>query len=70
MHALRLRKQVQPAGTIHLDQLPLDEGQLVEVLLLPLDDDMDDLGRASETGLAFWDNEIDDQVWNEAVSPT
>jgi hypothetical protein len=67
MRALRLIRRVQPAGTIHLDALPLREGETVEVIVLPLGDHMADLTRASESALDFWQTEIDDQVWNDAL---
>jgi len=67
MQALRVVKQVQPAGTIHLEALPLAEGQTVEVIVRPLEDEMADLARVSESALDFWRNDIDDQVWNDAL---
>jgi len=67
MRALRLIRRVQPAGTIHLDALPLREGETVEVIVLPLGNHMEDLTRASESALDFWQTEIDDQVWNDAL---
>ncbi len=68
MRTLRMKKQVQSAGTIHLEHLPLNEGQWVEVILLPVEDRMDDLSDASASALGFWDNEIDDRVWSRAIS--
>jgi hypothetical protein len=61
---------VHPAGTLVLNELPLPDGQVVEVIVLPVQDDMEDLARASESGLDFWGNDIDDQVWNNAISST
>ncbi len=55
---------------IQLQDLPLPAGQMVEVILLPIDDDMTDLAQASESALEFWNNEIDDRVWNDALSST
>lgn len=26
---------------------------------------LDDLNKASETSLSFWDNDTDDEIWNE-----
>ncbi len=69
MQALRMIKRVEQAGDIHLRSLPLPEGQEVEVIVRPIVDDMSDLAQASESGLAFWENEIDDQVWNDALPP-
>jgi hypothetical protein len=67
MRALRVVKRVQAEGTIHLEALPLEEGQTVEIIVLPLDDSLSDLSRASESALDFWQNDIDDQVWNDAL---
>ncbi|MBI4581827.1 MAG: hypothetical protein HY718_19175 [Planctomycetes bacterium] len=63
-------KRVEPAGIIHLHDLPLPAGQMVEVILLPVDDSMTDLAEASESALGFWNNDIDDRVWNDALSST
>ena len=68
MRALRMFKRVQSGGTILLESLPLREGETVEIILLPADDNMEDLARLSESSLSFWDNDIDDQVWNDALS--
>lgn len=70
MRALRVMKRVDQAGMIQLQDLPLPAGQMVEVILLPIDDDMTDLAQASESALEFWNNEIDDRVWNDALSST
>jgi hypothetical protein len=67
MRALRVVQRVQAAGTIHLEALPLEEGQTVEIIVLPLDDSLSDLSRASESALDFWQNDIDDQVWNNVL---
>lgn len=70
MRALRVMKRVEQAGMIHLQDLPLPAGQMVEVILLPIEDDMTDLTQASESALDFWNNDIDDRVWNDALSST
>ncbi|MEK6677194.1 MAG: hypothetical protein AABZ47_16270 [Planctomycetota bacterium] len=69
MRALRIIKKIEPDGTVRLEALPFQEGQMVEVIVLPVEDSMDDLMKASESGLGFWDNDIDDQVWNDAARP-
>jgi predicted DNA-binding antitoxin AbrB/MazE fold protein len=70
MRALRVIKQVEPAGTIRLENLPLREGETVEIIVLPINGEMNDLLKLSESSLGFWDNEIDDRVWNDALRPT
>ena len=69
MRALRVIKRVEESGSLRLDDLPLTPGQTVEVIVLPIDDDTSDLLRLSESGLSFWDNAVDDEVWNDAVPP-
>lgn len=69
MRALRVIQRVINEGSLRLDDLPLRKGQTVEIIVLPVEDDMADLARLSECGLAFWDNDIDDEVWNDAVPP-
>ncbi|HEY3243680.1 MAG TPA: DUF2281 domain-containing protein [Phycisphaerae bacterium] len=70
MRAFRVIQRVQSAGTVQVDQLPLQEGQTVEVIVVPLEDrESDDLSRLADSGLAFWDNPIDHEVWNDALPP-
>jgi hypothetical protein len=33
------------------------------------EDDGAELNQLGESGLTFWDNEIDDEVWNDAAPP-
>ena len=33
------------------------------------EDDAVELTRLGDSGLKFWDNDIDDEVWNDAVPP-
>lgn len=33
------------------------------------DDDAVELARLSDSGLKFWDNDIDEETWNDAVPP-
>ncbi|NOT02876.1 MAG: hypothetical protein HOP29_19930 [Phycisphaerales bacterium] len=68
MRALRFIKRIESDGTIRLDELPLHPGETVEIIVRPFDDTLADLVALSESGLGFWDNDIDDQVWNDALS--
>jgi len=70
MRAHRIIKRIESAGGIHLDSLPFKDGQTVEIIILPLGDDIEDLARLCESALGFWDNDIDDEVWNDAASST
>ena len=61
-----LKYEVEVQGHIEL-QVPFAAGQKVVVLVLPDDrDNFQDLMSASMSSLAFWDNAIDDAVWNDA----
>lgn len=66
MKTYRHRGVVEKDGQIKLPKLPLKEGTLVEVIIFPLEDEMPELVHAAESGLDFWDNPIDDEVWNDA----
>ncbi len=47
----------------------MKEQYRVEVIVLPLEKlDTADLLSAAESSLGFWDNEIDDRVWNNVVA--
>lgn len=67
MQALRYRTKVV-GGRVRLPQLGLKSGTPVEVILLVGDsqEEAGDLLAASQSSLAFWDNPIDDQIWNDA----
>ncbi len=63
---LKYEVEVQAQGHIEL-QVPFAAGQKIVVLVLPDDrDDGWDLMSASTSSFAFWDNAIDDEVWNNA----
>ncbi|MBI5471149.1 MAG: DUF2281 domain-containing protein [Ignavibacteriae bacterium] len=64
--ALKYYTSVKEGGKIEIDSVPLEAGTKLEVIVLKSEDQFDDLVKASETSLEFWDNDIDDQVWNNA----
>lgn len=66
MKALKLRTTVREDGSLRLPRLPLREGTQVEVIILEQEVGEDELLKAAETTLSFWDNKIDDEVWNDA----
>lgn len=66
MNALRLETRVQKDGRLRLPRLPLRPGTKVEVIILEQEAGADELLHASESSLSFWDNPVDDEVWNEA----
>ena len=42
-----------------------DDSRRFEEAFLPDDNEFDDLVAASESGLGFWDNLLDDEDWND-----
>lgn len=65
MQAIIRHVQVGDDGAIQLPRLEIARGKTVEVIVLfPDNPKSDDLLAASETSLAFWDNETDDVSWN------
>jgi hypothetical protein len=67
MLALKYQTQVSRDGKIVLRKVPLRIGTHVEVIVLQTESVAErDLLQAAETTLTFWDNPIDDEVWNDA----
>ncbi|NOT63692.1 MAG: DUF2281 domain-containing protein [Acidobacteria bacterium] len=67
MQTLKYVTQVDTRGRIVLREVPLKHGVEVEVTVLSREEPAsEDLSRAAETSLSFWDNPIDDEVWNDA----
>jgi len=64
MEALKFYVKIDEDGKIELPKLDKLKGKKAEIIILPLEDIFDDLLMASETSLDFWDNPIDDEVWN------
>jgi len=66
MKALKVRATVRPGGRLVMPRLPLRRGAQVEVIILEQEPGEDELLQAAESSLSFWDNAIDDEVWNDA----
>jgi hypothetical protein len=65
MKAYKYYMEIKEDGKLEVPKLPVKKGEKVEVIILPLaEEDNYDLLSAAESSLSFWDNEIDDQVWN------
>ncbi len=62
MKAFKYHAEVKENGAVEIPRLPLKKGQKIEVIILP--EDEVDLIEASESSLKFWDNPIDDEIWN------
>ena len=65
MHALKYHSVVQENGTIKLSAVPLPKGSRVEVIILPEEESFE-MMQAAESSLKFWDNPVDDAIWNNA----
>jgi hypothetical protein len=68
MQALKFETRVTHRGTVRLPRLRYKKGTPVEIIVLvrEAEDEFAELIRAAETSLEFWDNPIDDEVWNDA----
>lgn len=68
MQALKYKAEVGAEGEVTLPRLLLDQGTAVEIIMLvrEVDTENDTLLAASESSTAFWDNPIDDAIWNNA----
>jgi hypothetical protein len=68
MEALKFYARISEEGRIELPELGKLKGRRAEIIILPLseeEEEFEDLIMASESGLDFWDNPIDDEIWNE-----
>lgn len=65
MNALKYHSIVKENGTIELPAVPLPQGLRVEVIILP-EEESYEMMQAAESSLKFWDNPIDDAIWNNA----
>jgi hypothetical protein len=64
--AFKYELEVQEGGKVELN-VPLSKGTLVAVFVVEeSEDDFGDLISAAQSSLDFWDNPIDDEVWNNA----
>ncbi|MBI2433469.1 MAG: hypothetical protein HYV26_11415 [Candidatus Hydrogenedentes bacterium] len=68
MRAIVHHVKVQDDGTITLPALGAAGGSTVEVIILVPENEeaFGDLLKVSESSTGFWDNPIDDEVWNDA----
>ena len=73
MQALKYEAEVGADGEVMLPRLRLDRGTPVEIIVLVRDaeaesesQDQDGMRRLSAKTLDYWDNPVDDEVWNNA----
>jgi hypothetical protein len=67
MEALKFYVKIGAGGRIELPELEKLKGRRAEIIVLPLEEEEEvkDLLMASKSSLDFWDNPIDDEIWNE-----
>ena len=64
-YAYKYYSEVMDEGRVVIPELPITKGTPIEIIILPhKKDDISDLLSASTSSLDFWDNPIDDKVWN------
>lgn len=64
--AIKYDLQVQDDGKLEL-QVPWPKGTFVSIFVVHIPpDEFNDLASAATSSLDFWDNPIDDEVWNNA----
>ncbi|MFQ5813191.1 MAG: hypothetical protein ACE5I2_08405 [Anaerolineae bacterium] len=64
--AFKYEVEVQEDGRVELN-VPLSQGTWIAVFVVEEpEDDFHDLVLAAQSSLDFWDNPIDDGVWNNA----
>ena len=57
--------KVMENGKIEIPPVPLENGKKVEIIIFPEGNfKVPELLKASESSLGFWDNPVDDEVWN------
>lgn len=65
LNAYKYHSIVKENGTIDLPTIPLPQRARVEIITFPKGESFE-MMQASESSLKFWDNPIDDAVWNNA----
>lgn len=66
LQALKYKTTVKKGGKVEIRKVPWKAGTHIEVILIEQNGKFRDLVKASETSLDFWNNSIDDEVWNDA----
>ena len=68
MQAVKCVAKVGSKGELILPKLRLKKNSMVEVIVLITDEEEEkrDMLAAAESSLGFWDNPIDDKIWNHA----
>ena len=64
--ALKYHTKVKRGGKVELSKVPIKTGTLIEVIVIEANSKFRELLKASETSTDFWNNPIDDEIWNDA----
>jgi len=65
MNAYKYHSIVKENGALDLPKIPLPQGARVEIIILPEGESFE-MMQAAESSLGFWDNPVDDAIWNNA----
>lgn len=63
MNAYKYHSVVKENGIVELPKTPLPKGVRVEVIILPEEENFE-MMQAAESSIKFWENSIDDTIWN------
>jgi hypothetical protein len=63
---LKYHTKVKRGGRVELQKVPIKPRTPVEVILIEKNGNFEDLLSASASSIDFWDNLIDDEIWNDA----
>jgi hypothetical protein len=69
MQTLKYKAEVGREGEVTLPRLSLIQGTPVEVIVLvhePEREDQEEFRKLAAKTMEYWDNPIDDEVWNNA----
>jgi len=68
VQALRYAGKVGAKGNLILPRVKLKKNSVVEVVVLIADRNEENIEimAAAESSLGFWDNPVDDEIWNRA----
>ncbi len=62
---IKIRARVDERGRVKLPPLNVFKGKDVDIIISG-EDEFFDLVNASGSSLGFWENEVDDEIWNSA----
>jgi len=68
MQALKYVAKVGAKGNLLMPRIKLKKDSIVEVIVLVADknEESREMMAAAESSLDFWDNPVDDEIWNRS----